>query len=132
MGVTGSFLTEGGWLYLASAMVASVLTLLRLLGVVRAGRAAAALLALTLAGGGWFTASYAKLIDEVAWHRRDEPAERILYERCISAGRSYCRSEHPRVDYFLQHRLLGVYVPLAGAAALGIVMVLKRRAHDDA
>ena len=109
-----------------------MLTLLRLLGMVRAGRVAAALLATTLAGGGWFTARYAKLIDEVAWYRSGAPAERVLYERCLSSGRSYCRSDNPRVDYYLQHRLLGVYVPLAGATALGIVMLLKRRARDDA
>lgn len=72
MEITGSFLTEGGWVYVAVAMASVVLILVRALGVTRAGYAAAALLGLSLAAGLWFAAFYAKAIDEVPWHAAKE------------------------------------------------------------
>lgn len=125
--VTKSFLAEGGWVYLASAVGAVVLMLLRALGQARAGTAAAVLIVCTFVVGSWFTASYANAVDEVGWGRPGEPSTRVLYERCVAAGRLACHVEYRQMDYYLEHRLLGVYAPLACGAALGVLMLLTRR-----
>lgn len=127
--ITKSFLAEGGWLYLASAVGTVVLMLLRAFGQARAGYAAAALVACTILPGSWFTASYSSAVDDVSWSRAGEPSTRVLYERCVDGGRTACHVDYPQMAYLLEHRLLGVYVPLTLGAMLGALMVLTRRSQ---
>jgi len=122
-----SFVFEGGWLYLAAALVAAVLVVVGWLGSRRATVAAGALLGLTLLVGVGFTLRYATLVDTVQWYQAGEPSPRVRYERCVAAGRSSCESENPVMSAYLQHRLLGVFVPLAGLALVAAAAWRTRR-----
>ncbi|MDP2272083.1 MAG: hypothetical protein Q8K32_15195 [Archangium sp.] len=128
MVITQSFLAEGGWLYVAAALVSVVLILIRAFGILRAATAAGVLLTFTFAVGLFFTASYATAVDQVRPHDPLRmPAPRVLYERCVASGGEHCLSVNPTMDYYLEHRLLGVYVPLGCAAAFALMMLVERR-----
>src|SRR4051812_24328997 len=97
--LTKSFFIEGGWVYVASALVSAVLILLAALRSAPSRNAAVVLLACTLAVGSWFTASYARAIEEGAWHDAGAPPMRVLYERCVASGSPACHVQYPVMGY---------------------------------